>query len=76
MYDFFKKWPLLLAGLTLVGWGVTSLVDESDTSDPRAFVLGIGAMLMGSGLALIILETNYSSRKDSYRQRFKQGDKQ
>lgn len=48
-----RRWPLLIAGLALVGWAV-KLVDTSDPSDARALLFGVGCVLTGAGLALVI----------------------
>lgn len=47
------RWPVLIAGLALIGWGV-ALVDTTDPSDARALLLGVGCVLVGAGLALVV----------------------
>ena len=46
------RWPLLLVGLVICTYGVVELAEAEDRSDARAFVLSLGAVLLGAGLAL------------------------
>jgi hypothetical protein len=50
MRRYLERWPLVIVGLGLIGWAVA----KSSSSEGRAYLLGIGALLLGAGLALII----------------------
>lgn len=54
LYRLILRWPLAIVGLVIIGWAVTKLSDQRDTSDARALLLGIGCVLLGAGLADII----------------------
>lgn len=54
MRRFFARWPLLITGLIVIGWAVTQLTPESDKSDPRALLLGVGCVLLGAGLVMVV----------------------
>jgi hypothetical protein len=50
--DNFKKWPLLILGVTLL-LAAIPLADPPDREGIRAFLLALGAVLIGAGLVLI-----------------------
>lgn len=52
--DNFKKWPLLILGVTLL-LAAIPLADPPDREGVRAFILGAGAFLVGAGVVLIAI---------------------
>lgn len=52
----FKAWPLLLTGIVLVMLGVGLAEYDEDPSDARAMILGVGAVLVGSGIARVLYD--------------------
>lgn len=57
IWDALKRWPLLVIGIILIGWGT-----KLSSSDGRALLFGSGSIVLGAGLAVIIM--NYANDKD------------
>ena len=53
LFNLLRKWPLLLIGLVLFGWGVLMAQGE-DQSDARALLLGVASVLIGAGIVIIV----------------------
>lgn len=47
------RWPLLLVGLTVLGFAVALFGDREDPSDARALLLGLGCVMVGAGIVLV-----------------------
>jgi hypothetical protein len=53
MWNAFKRWPLLVVGLLTIGWAISIQTDQ-DPTESRALLFGVGAVLLGAGLAVVI----------------------
>jgi hypothetical protein len=53
VWEALKKWPLLIVGIVMLGWGV-KLVDQKDPSDARSLLIGLGCLLLGVGLGEVL----------------------
>jgi hypothetical protein len=49
-----KSWPLLGAGVAIVTVDVAALATADDTANGLFLMLGIGAVLVGAGLARVV----------------------
>ena len=56
------RWPLLLAAVVCIAGGLSFDVAAADTEETRAFLLAIGAVLMGSWVALLAAH-DYAGRE-------------
>lgn len=57
------RWPLLTLGLATIVLGVY-LADEADPEGTRAFVLAVGAVLVGAGVVLVAWNHHDPTRRD------------
>jgi hypothetical protein len=62
MNRILERWPLTIVGLILIGWAAANLSGESETSEGRAVVLGLGVFLLGAGTTLVILGVGRGDR--------------
>lgn len=73
--DYLRKWPLLIVGLMCLGWAMT-LADRDDPSDMRALLLGVGAVIVGTGLTLVVLGFDDSRHRHRHNDHQHEEDKQ
>lgn len=53
MNDNLRRWPLLAVGLAVITAGA-ALADRDNPSATRAFLLGVGAVIVGAALVLVV----------------------
>lgn len=54
IYKALRRWPLLILGTLIIAWAV-SITTAQDPTEARALLFGVGSVLLGSGLAVVIL---------------------
>jgi hypothetical protein len=47
------RWPLLIAAVVCIGAGMSFDVAANDTEETRAYLLALGAVLLGAWVALL-----------------------
>lgn len=71
-----KRWPLLMTGLMVVILALGLYADDADTSDSLALLLGVGAVMIGSGLVLVVLGWEREGRHGFHRHEEEHGPDQ
>lgn len=57
----FESWPLLAAGLAILGIAVGMLVESGDQALAAFLLIGVGAVMAGAGIANVL---RHPPRKD------------
>lgn len=60
-----RRWPLLLTGLLVITAAIGLFGDRDDPSDARALLLGLGCVLVGAGIAIVVMRPQGDTNTDT-----------